>query len=376
MTLRRFLRLGVIIAPLPNNILDGQIADAAPVMANFQWILSQVNTNVPPLVGGSVSGKNYLYNGSMQIAQRIGVGGSSAVVNTSLYLFDRWEAKAGAGGDGVITQVSALLTGFQYAQRVQRFLTNANTLPIKIAQSLETGDSYPLAGQPVTLSFFARAGANYSPAGSVVNAAVITGTGTDENVLTGYTGAATALTTSPTLTSAWQRFQVTGALASTATEVGVVFTMTPVGTAGAADYFDVTGVQLEVASAASTFQVESFPSLLAKCQRYFQKSFAYATQPAPSVTAGQLVYPALLAGATAYGVTVSFAEHMRVAPSLVTYNPGGGSGGKWRNGTQAADSGTASATVCEWGFNMENPQISSDAVGDLIAIQWAADAEL
>jgi hypothetical protein len=49
-TLRKFLRLGAIIGPLPNNIIDGTIIDAVPVMANYNWIISQVNANVPPLI--------------------------------------------------------------------------------------------------------------------------------------------------------------------------------------------------------------------------------------------------------------------------------------------------------------------------------------
>jgi hypothetical protein len=43
--LLKFLTLGAIINPLPNNIVDGTIIDAVPVMANFNWIVSQVNAN-------------------------------------------------------------------------------------------------------------------------------------------------------------------------------------------------------------------------------------------------------------------------------------------------------------------------------------------
>jgi hypothetical protein len=43
--LRQYLTLGAIIGPLPVQLLDGQIADAVPVMANFNWIVSQVNAN-------------------------------------------------------------------------------------------------------------------------------------------------------------------------------------------------------------------------------------------------------------------------------------------------------------------------------------------
>lgn len=48
--LKRFLTLGVIVGPLPNNIIDGTLIDAVPVMGNFQWIVNQVNANVPAIV--------------------------------------------------------------------------------------------------------------------------------------------------------------------------------------------------------------------------------------------------------------------------------------------------------------------------------------
>ena len=44
--LRTFLTLGTtIIPPLPNNILNGQVIDATPVMADFNAIVSAVNAN-------------------------------------------------------------------------------------------------------------------------------------------------------------------------------------------------------------------------------------------------------------------------------------------------------------------------------------------
>lgn len=40
-----FLTLGLIIGALPNNIVDGQVIDAVPVMADFSFIVAQVNAN-------------------------------------------------------------------------------------------------------------------------------------------------------------------------------------------------------------------------------------------------------------------------------------------------------------------------------------------
>lgn len=47
--LKRFLTLPVIIGPLPNQILAGQLISALPVMQNFQWIVDQVNSNLAAL---------------------------------------------------------------------------------------------------------------------------------------------------------------------------------------------------------------------------------------------------------------------------------------------------------------------------------------
>lgn len=44
-----------IIGPLPNIIQNGQVIDAVPVMADFNYIISQVNANVPNLVPANAS---------------------------------------------------------------------------------------------------------------------------------------------------------------------------------------------------------------------------------------------------------------------------------------------------------------------------------
>ena len=45
---RSFLTLGVIVGALPNNIVNGTTIDAVPVMANYNWIVNQVNANAAP----------------------------------------------------------------------------------------------------------------------------------------------------------------------------------------------------------------------------------------------------------------------------------------------------------------------------------------
>ena len=58
---------------------------------------------------------------------------------------------------------------------------------------------------------------------------------------------------------------------SAATELGIVFSYAPTGTAGANDYFEITGVQLENGTVATTFSRShmTMAGELTACQRYY-----------------------------------------------------------------------------------------------------------
>ena len=46
----------VIVGPIPNNLTNGTTIDAVPVMANYNWIMNQVNTNAAPLASPTFTG--------------------------------------------------------------------------------------------------------------------------------------------------------------------------------------------------------------------------------------------------------------------------------------------------------------------------------
>jgi hypothetical protein len=157
---------------------------------------------------------------------------------------------------------------------VQRDNLNATTNQIKLNQSLETVNSIRFAGQTVTVSYYARRGANYSSASNLLTLDLRSGTGTDQNVDATYTGSATVATSSATLTTTWQRFTATGTVSASATELALIFNYTPVGTAEANDFFEVTGVQLELGSVATPFSRAggTIQGELAACQRYYWRN--------------------------------------------------------------------------------------------------------
>ena len=219
--------------------------------------------NVPNTFGF----KNRLINGSMQIWQR---GTSFTGGSSILYYADRWSAVQYAGSTSTISQVSgAGLAGSTYVMQCQRPNGATNTATINMSQSVESQNCVDLAGQYVTFSFWARAGAGFSATSNILTSQITTGTGTDQNVYGTYTGAV-SVTQSNTLTTSWQKFTQTVLVPSNATEIAVALYYSPTGTAGASDYYQFGQAQLEVGSQATSFDFRSIGTELALCQRYYQ----------------------------------------------------------------------------------------------------------
>jgi hypothetical protein len=226
--------------------------------------------------GGStnVAGKNSVLNGSLNVWAR---GTSFASSATYFYTADRWGVEGGATGRTITRQATGDTTNLpfiQYCMRVQRDSGNATTTRMRVLQPFETLNTIPLAGKTITVSWYARAGANYSPASGALGITLYGGTGTDENPRTGgYTGQTLPINTSVVLTTTWQRFTQTVALASTVTEITPMLYADWAGTAGAADYFEFTGFQIEIAGSASAFSPNgsTYQAELAACQRYYNR---------------------------------------------------------------------------------------------------------
>jgi hypothetical protein len=218
--------------------------------------------------------RNGALNSGMNVWQR-----GTSFTATAGYTADRWYVNHAVAGRTVSRQVTNDTTNLpfiQYALRYQRDSGNTNTANNSILyQSFESVNSIPFAGKTVTMSFYARAGANYSAASGRLGVYLISGTGTDQNYGVGYTGAAFPINNqTATLTTTWQRFTFSGTVAATATELTTYFESTPVGTAGANDWFEVTGVQLEVGNQASPYApaTPTYATELAACQRYYWRS--------------------------------------------------------------------------------------------------------
>jgi hypothetical protein len=175
---------------------------------------------------------------------------------------------------------------------------------------METANAEIYAGQQVTFSAWIRCGANFAGTFAM---RVLSGTGTDQGVYAGFTGSATTVSTSKTLTTTWQRMSVTGTVSSTATELAIGFLYTPsTATAGAADWFEFTGAQFEIGATPTPFQhsTGTVATELLACQRYFQRH---------GLVNGNAVAIGTGSGTTTTNFFVS-APPMRTAPSSIAYN--------------------------------------------------------
>lgn len=223
----------------------------------------------------SVAGKNAILNSNFSVWQR---GTSlSATGSTSNYTADRWLGYNSSTAFTISRQATGDTTNLpniQYCARIQRNSGATATTYMYLSQSFETVNSIPFAGKTVTYSFYARKGADFSDGTSVLRIGVNSGTGTDQNWLVSYTGDAAVIAgTTLTLTTTWQRFTYTGTVATTAKELTVWFEHRASGTAGANDYYEITGLQLEVAASASAYSPNqaTYASELAACQRYYYR---------------------------------------------------------------------------------------------------------
>ena len=256
--------------------------------------------------------QNPILNAAMQIWQR----GTSIVGTATAYAADRWQAYRAVAGSTFSRQVTGDTTNLpniQYCMRVQRDSGNTSTAGIQLAQTMETINSIPFVGKTVTFSFYARAGANYSNASNGLIYYLMSNTGVDQNVLTSFTPT-TVIGQTATLTTTWQRFTYTGTVPSNSTQLGVFFYWTPVGTAGANDYYEMTGIQLEVGSVATPFHTFSttLQGELAACQRYYYRSGGSATY--------EIFGWGIAASTNALYIQTKAPVTMRVAPTSVEYS--------------------------------------------------------
>lgn len=333
--------------------------------------------------------RNVIINGSMLVFQR----SLNAAVNSTTPAYsaaDRFFAYQN-GTAAVRTSrfaVSATvpgLSGFNSCLRWFRPLSDTTTGTAFLGQVVESVHSVPFEAGPATLSFYARAGDNFS--GTVLESMLITGAGADQdsvmlaaNAWTNYTAAISAR---DVLTTNWQRYEYTTYIRPDITQLGILFDWTPTGTAGADDSVYITGIQLERSPQATAFEHRSFGTELQLCERYFEKS--YGLNVFAGETIGPLVQPGrvrqfiegLTTGSKTVSIPVKFNIRKRVFPPRVVrcYSPNTGAVNAFRDAADNADRAASYSSIGDVGFTIDGSIAGINNQINLFA-HYTADAEL
>jgi len=335
--------------------------------------------------GAQVGGhRNLFTNGAMDVWQR-GSTSINCAAATRTYVPDRWTVLSAVGIMPAIRADSFVPGG---SSRWSLQVTGVSTgTTCRISQRIESGNSADIRGNKMTFSAQVQnlTGAAFTPrlyvntptavdnfasvnnqisaalqscpAGSVVGDGVVTRVSFTFDVAdftTVTTGAALGLEI---------QFEVPTGFLDAATK-----------------NFRITEMQLELGDVVTPFENIHFAIEMARCLRYYQKSFPYATTPAQNTAAfrGAAFYTVHTAAVFTDGVRIYWNGPMRANPTMTFFNPAAANA-LWRNRGVVADSAavtTASAETDETGVNITNAQVAGDTVSSAIYVHWQADAEL
>jgi hypothetical protein len=290
--------------------------------------------------------KNRIINGAMQVDQRN--SGASVTVNAEAYIFtlDRWSA-FGQATDGVYTiqRSTTAPVGF-----VNSLLATVTTADASIGASqfyilkhgiegLNVADlNWGTANaSTVTLSFWVRSSLTGTFSGSLANASYNRAYPFTYTINSANTWEQKSITIAGDTTGTWATDNTAGinlyfdlgsgssnkgtAGAWTGTGlIGVTGSVNLIGTSGAT--LNITGVQLEKGSTATSFDYRPYGTELMLCQRYFQRTPAFFAITTPGtetdVTGAYSMYVPMRANPTGTNPSSNSFHKPQVAFYLVT----------------------------------------------------------
>lgn len=349
---------------------------------------------------GPLSNRNLIINGAMTVAQR---GTSGTVTTAGNYpSVDRWSCNDGGIGGFTVSQSTDAPTGFANSAKWACTSTGSATNDVFHEQKLEGQDLQLLeygtaSAKSFTVSFWVKsnktgeyslwienndANRYFTTPGYTINAAntwefkTITVPGdTGGSGFTNDNGVSLKIRWHLVLRTSFQGTP-SGAWSTSASLRGQGSHVNFADSTSNEWY--ITGVQVEVGSVATPFEHRSYGDELARCQRYYEKSYDQGTVPGTSTSTG-------LCSVNATNVTngyryysVEFAVEKRGTPTVTTY----AQDGAITEATNAAGANlganSAQATLpCTRNFAVSNNRGSDITVTtNCIAFHYTASAEL
>jgi len=347
--------------------------------------------------------RNLVINGAMQVAQR---GTSTASITSGAnYVVDRWKFQLDSFGTWTMSQENDAPAGSGFQKSTKVLCTTADASPAANdfllfnqtleGQNLQVIKKGTAAAEQLTLSFWVKS--------NVVGTYVVELRDQDNTrqVSLSYTINTSATWEKKTITfpadttgpldndnnlslfpiwwlGAGSNF-TSGTLATTwATGTNANKAVGQVNLAAATNnYWQITGVQLEVGAVATPFEFKPFGEELRECQRYYQKSYNYSVVPGTADGANGVFTTTSRSNTSIPSLnTGRFGVVMRGSPTMTWYSSSTGASGKIRDVAAGVD------RTIVWNFdsgdNFGGWIITDNAPSDgaEVRAQWQAVAEL
>jgi hypothetical protein len=359
---------------------SGAITLAAPTVAGTNTITLPASTGSMALTTGQIGFKNRIINGAMVIDQRN--AGASVTPTAGQYTLDRWVANVSQASKFSVQQNAGSVTppvGF----------TNYLGVTSLSAYSIGAGDYFSMYYQiegynvadlgwgtanakTVTLSFQVYSSLTGTFGGVFQNSASDRSYPFTYSIPTANTWTTISVTIAGDTSGTWLKTNGIGISIKFSLGTGSTYSGTAgswsgvnyqsatgatsvVGTSGATFY--ITGVQLEIGSAATTFDFRSYGTELALCQRYYTLIASGS---------GKDISASCYYSSTQMGGNICLPVQMRTNPSLTSVTGTNYYINYANNGTDLVDvivdGGAASLINCSW-YNNTQASGTSGAAG-------------
>lgn len=320
--------------------------------------------------------RNWIINGGMDIWQR-GITVTDQLSTNEYATADRWRtSRKFNDANMTVSQVTDTPDRFKYAIKVQRDSGDTLTSEMYLMQQVETADARLLQGQDVMITGFVKVGANFSStAGLELEFRQdLVFEDPSISISSGLTGPVDRLIVArPENAGAWAAFALAVTVNAACKAMLVRFNAVPEGTAGADDWFAVTGMQISVGTSAVPFEFRTLAEELTLCRRFYELSYSVGSFPGDVTATGEMLQRRRTFTATDAQLQPRYARK-RTTPVITVYSPVTGTAGKIRNTDTAADVG---AVIVDLGNAKSKIQLSvSVTTAYKHSAHWTADAEL
>ena len=356
------------------------MAKQAYVYSGTEWVpLASEVTNLSSYQTKALNQfpyRNLIINGAMQVAQR--ATSLSSVTSGGFLTLDRWNQGITTQGTWTVSVENDAPTGSGFRKSHKMLCTTADASPAAAdniqffqpieGQNLQTIKKGTASAEQLTLSFWVKSNVTgtyivnlydndnsriISQAYTISSSATweyktmtfpadTTGAFDNDNALSLYViwglGAGSNMT-SGTLATTWQ----------SAVEANRYPGQTNLASA-TNNYWQITGIQLEVGATATPFEFKPFEKDLDECERYFQKSYPYSVVPGTGTHYNGSVAGRAETASVLHAFGGRFPKRMRTAPTMKIYHQDGTLNAVYQIGDGSKDTVTGTAYVEDTGY--------------------------